>query len=362
MNLLLEGDHPVLSALRVQFKRAEIGQRESTEAHSQIQLTIAEDSPKVRGRRDFQLLDVFAELEESQREVGFILFVEDGALARLECYADSGGLPPGARPRRFYYKSPLEPGSSKLVETKERDLGWLLGNETDRETVDVQQEIDSEIALPEQELRSDPYSGLKENDMSRTRFRTDPAATQSIAQSSRLGVVEKVEEAMLPKSRRRNVVLYSVALGLLCPVGLALLIAYAWYLQPDQSLAALDEEMRRYVLTNTLFTMLIAGAAGGALANLRDFLTIGQQHSGLPERLEVPFYLRPLTAGVMGVVVFFLTNFFIAVLSVGSTTQGWALLHGRLAYVALALVTGFGVQEVLSKLRDVAATVLAPRN
>ena len=75
-------------------------------------------------------------------------------------------------------------------------------------------------------------------------------------------------------------------------------------------------------------------------------------------RLEVPLYLRPLSGAVMGVLTFFLLQFFVAVLSVGATTQGWALLHGRLAYVAVALIVGFGVRD-LEKVRALAANLVA---
>jgi hypothetical protein len=157
------------------------------------------------------------------------------------------------------------------------------------------------------------------------------------------------------------VVLYSVVMALSSSVGLALLISYAWYLQPDQSLTALTEDLRRYALINTLFTMLVAGSAGGALSNLREFLQIGRHQEGLPVRLEVPLYLRPLSGAVMGVLVFFLLQFFVAVLSVVATTKDWALLHGRLAYVAVALVVGFGVRD-LEKVREIAASIVARRS
>jgi hypothetical protein len=199
--------------------------------------------------------------------------------------------------------------------------------------------------------------------------REDPEATQ-IVPSRRLSAVggddtvtseDLADQPVLPGRRRLKVVLYSVVMALSSSVGLALLISYAWYLQPDQSLTALTEDLRRYALINTLFTMLVAGSAGGALSNLREFLQIGRHQEGLPVRLEVPLYLRPLSGAVMGVLVFFLLQFFVAVLSVGATTQGWALLHGRLAYVAVALVVGFGVRD-LEKVRDIAASIVARRS
>ena len=193
--------------------------------------------------------------------------------------------------------------------------------------------------------------------------REDPEATQ-IVPNRRLEAVGREFDGPgretgpeLPDKRRLRVVLYSVAMALLCSAGLAVLIAYAWYLQPGEQLTAMSEGLQRYALVNTLFTMMIAGAAGGSLSNLLEFLRIGRRRSGLPERLEVPLYLRPLSGAVMGVGIFFLLQFFVAVLSVGATTQGWALMHGRLAYVAVSFVVGFAVRD-LEKSREIAATLL----
>ncbi len=205
----------------------------------------------------------------------------------------------------------------------------------------------------------------------------DPAETQVVV-SRRLEAVddEPVEaqhetqvvaapgpepEPILTNPRRRKLVLYSAAVALASSVGLALLVSYAWYLPPEGSLTELDESLRRYALVNTLLTMLVAGAAGGALSNLIEFLRLGRRPDGLPERLEIPLYLRPLSSAVLGVLIFFVLQFFVAVLSVGGTTQGWALLHGRLAYVAVALVIGFSVRD-FERLRDVAAALLNSRS
>jgi len=167
-------------------------------------------------------------------------------------------------------------------------------------------------------------------------------------------------QPVLEPARRTKVVLYSVFMAVASASGLALLVSWAWYLPEGESLKTLEEGLRRYALVNTLFTMMVAGAAGGAVANLREFLSIGRFQEGLPVRLEVPLYLRPLSAGAMGILVFFVVQFFVGVLSVGAATQAWALLHGRLAYVAVALVVGFCVRD-LETLREVAASLFAKR-
>ena len=193
----------------------------------------------------------------------------------------------------------------------------------------------------------------------------DPEATQVVVTrhldlSDESGDSDLAGQPVLSGSRRLKVVLYSVLMAVASASGLALLVSWAWYLPEGDLLKTLDDNLRQYALLNTLFTMMIAGAAGGALANLRELLRIGRHQEGLPVRLEVPFYLRPLSAGAMGVLVFFVVQSLVGLLSVGAATQAWALLHGRLAYVAVALLVGFCVRD-LDTLREVAATLFAKR-
>ena len=175
----------------------------------------------------------------------------------------------------------------------------------------------------------------------------DPEATQ-VVPVNRFDTV--AEEEVLPSNRRLRVILYSVLVALTCAVALVMMISNGWYLDPEGSLDTLTDDLRRYVLSTTLFSMLIAGGAGGALANLRDFLRLGQRSDGVPVRLEVPLYLKPLCGALVGLFTFYIVSYFIAVLSIGSTTQGWALLHGRLAYTTLALLSGYCVQDALERL------------
>jgi hypothetical protein len=72
--------------------------------------------------------DVYAEVTGLEHPVGFLLFVDDGALNFLECFIVDDRWPETPTLRRPYYVHPATPGSASLVEIEERDLAWALAD------------------------------------------------------------------------------------------------------------------------------------------------------------------------------------------------------------------------------------------
>lgn len=115
-------------------------------------------------------------------------------------------------------------------------------------------------------------------------------------------------------------------------------------------------------LSLMLFTMLTAGLAGGTLCNLRGIFKYYRDESGLPHRFVVPFVIRPFMGGAAGLLAFFVATFFSGALSGPATDAsafGWTTLAGRLPFVALAIVAGFGSQEFMERMKEVAKTTFA---
>jgi hypothetical protein len=115
----------------------------------------------------------------------------------------------------------------------------------------------------------------------------------------------------------------------------------------------------------TMALMFCAGALGGCLYNFRG-LTKHSQHGDYHECYSLSYYLRPLSAGVSGLMVFFLLLGGALTLNVGNQSQpdqaAWQSLVGRMPYVALSLLAGYGSQEFMMKLKDLAETLFALRN
>jgi len=115
-------------------------------------------------------------------------------------------------------------------------------------------------------------------------------------------------------------------------------------------------------LTYTMALMFCGGALGGCLYNLRG-LTKHSQHHDFDEHYSLSYYLRPISAGVSGLIVFFLLIGGALSLNVGNPGQApWQSLAGRMPYVALSLLAGYGSQEFMMKLKDLAETLFALRN
>ena len=112
----------------------------------------------------------------------------------------------------------------------------------------------------------------------------------------------------------------------------------------------------------TLLTMLAAGCAGGTLCNLRGIFKYYRDEGGLPQKFVVPFIIRPVMGAAAGLLAFFVAAFFSGALSGPATdaaTLGWATLGGRLPFVALAILAGFGSQEFMERMKEVAKTTFA---
>jgi hypothetical protein len=98
--------------------------------------------------------------------------------------------------------------------------------------------------------------------------------------------------------------------------------------------------------------MFCAGALGGCLYNFRGLIK-HSQHGDFDHRYALSYYLRPLSAGVSGLMVFFVLLGGALTLNAGTQGQAaWQSLTGRMPYVALSLLAGYGSQEFMMKLKD----------
>jgi hypothetical protein len=127
MELILGGDHPHFDVLRSQAMAASVTSRKYTGVGFFTSFDVPVTCPRLPPSRARWLIsDVHGEAEGVEHGVGFILFVDDGALGMLECYTyGTESLAPEARLLRVYYmRHPDDTGS--LVECPVRDLTFAL--------------------------------------------------------------------------------------------------------------------------------------------------------------------------------------------------------------------------------------------
>ena len=128
LKMLLAGDSEELAVFRAQLNGATVASREFTGVGFFTHLSVPAELPRARNRDRLVLSDLYAEVSGLEHDAGFVLFVEDGAIDVLECHIVDDNWPDDATMRRPYYVRPAAPGSSSIVEAKERDLHWALRN------------------------------------------------------------------------------------------------------------------------------------------------------------------------------------------------------------------------------------------
>jgi len=123
--------------------------------------------------------------------------------------------------------------------------------------------------------------------------------------------------------------------------------------------AAIQPDLGRHLALTTC-AMFLAGILGGCLYNYRGLIKHSTADDFEP-RYSLSYYLRPASGGVCGVIVFFLLLGGAMTLSVGSSGASavWTTLPGRMPYVALSLLSGYGSNEFMAKLKDLAESLFA---
>ncbi len=116
LDKLLQGDDPVLTALRRQLEHATIESREYTVvgfylnfAHPEQTVSVTDEIPNVKSR--FCFGDVKADIEGLEHGAGFLLWVIDGFVDSLEGYMYVGEFPDPAGAFQFqlrYFNDPRD--------------------------------------------------------------------------------------------------------------------------------------------------------------------------------------------------------------------------------------------------------------
>ena len=152
----------------------------------------------------------------------------------------------------------------------------------------------------------------------------------------------------------KQIVFYTLAATVVAI--LALIVLLAWIPAPPEPPSPRDLAS---ALIATLGLMFSAGAMGGCLYSFRG-LTKHSADEDYADSYNLSYYLRPLAGGVSGLMVFFLLLGGALTLNIGAeSTVSWATFQGRMPYVALAILAGYGSHEFMLKLKDLAESLFA---
>src|SRR5687767_9833972 len=124
MRFLLAGGDVELEVLRDQFAAANVEERENTGGGFFTKFGVPSGVPRLRRKNRVVIGDVYGEVEGNEHGVGFLLFVENGAIDTLECFSNFGPVAEDPKLIRLFYVNRGE--SNSLFETSQRNLDWAL--------------------------------------------------------------------------------------------------------------------------------------------------------------------------------------------------------------------------------------------
>lgn len=125
--------------------------------------------------------------------------------------------------------------------------------------------------------------------------------------------------------------------------------------------ASVPESEKRFLdFFDILVLMLIAGALGGILCNLRGIFVYYRDEGELPRDLHVPYLVRPFTGAICGVFIYFVASFVITSVTLTPMVEGIGF-QGLVTYVGFAILSGFGSQEFMERLKAVVVTFFGER-
>ncbi len=124
LGMLLAGDHEMLGMLRDQLAASRVVLREFTGAGFFAHFEVPSDAPRLGRRSAFTISDVAGRV--SGVEVGFVLFVRNGALDCLECHTwGDGEISQDWQLEELCYLRRESPGSAALARATVRDESAL---------------------------------------------------------------------------------------------------------------------------------------------------------------------------------------------------------------------------------------------
>jgi len=142
--------------------------------------------------------------------------------------------------------------------------------------------------------------------------------------------------------------LFNLGLTFLFSIALIYLVAVGPYCASET-----DCKPDFWMIFSAMLTFFWAGGLGGAVCNLRGFFEYYTDKGSLPATLFVPYCVRPWMGAGSGLIAFFVLSFLNTALS-NANSMAWTTFSGRIPYIGLALLAGFGSSEFMERLKETA--------
>jgi len=129
--------------------------------------------------------------------------------------------------------------------------------------------------------------------------------------------------------------------------------------QPNDEVSeqTFKKESEHVNFLDMLVVMFLAGLLGGVLANLRGIFEFYREEKGFPDHLFIPYLIRPLTAAISGLLVFFISHLIISSTANPTYNNEYISFRGMVSFMSLAIISGFASQEFTERLKAAAGTL-----
>lgn len=156
----------------------------------------------------------------------------------------------------------------------------------------------------------------------------------------------------------RSVILFTVIVTLLSATIFVILLLTLTNESAPAEGQAVPSFRKTFVLTVCI--MFVAGMLGGCLYSFRG-ITIHASLNDYSRDYDLTYFLKPLSSGMSGLLVFFLLLGGALTLNISTSEvpQAWQTFSGRMPYIAFSLLAGYGAHEFMLKLKDLAESIFA---
>jgi hypothetical protein len=154
----------------------------------------------------------------------------------------------------------------------------------------------------------------------------------------------------LIKTIEGHFVIFNLALAFVFAMTLIYLVAASPY--------RTESYINYDVIIYAMATFFCAGGVGGAACNLRGIFEYYMENEKLPASYFEPYGVRPWMGACSGLIAFFVLSFLNTALS-DSNSMAWTTFPGRIPYIGISLLAGFGSHEFMERVKEIVKTTFS---
>jgi hypothetical protein len=130
--------------------------------------------------------------------------------------------------------------------------------------------------------------------------------------------------------------------------------------EAKKEVAPAGKEKTGVSFLDLILLMFTAGALGGVLGNLRGFFAYYRDEGVFPEKLLVPYIVRPFAAAVCSLFAYFLASLLVVSITIEQVAVN-ITFQGMVSFMALGILAGFGSQEFMERVKATVKSIFGQK-